>query len=120
MEFLISIALQVLALLVVVPAVTGNGVAVRRGGFFRGLLVLFCIGLTNMILWFGLTLLTVGTTLLAQWLTFGLVGLLINALAIKVVGSVLNDAFYVRSYGSAFLAAIVMVLTNCAIRYFLF
>lgn len=120
MEFLISIALQVLALLVVVPAVTGNGVAVRQGGFFRGLLVLFCIGLTNMILWFGLTLVTVGMTIVTQWLTFGLVGLLINALAIKLVGKALNDVLYVRSYGSAFLAAIVMVLTNCAIRYFLF
>lgn len=120
MEFLISLALQVLALLIVVPAVTGNGVAVRQGGLFRGLLVLFCIGLTNMILWFVLTLFTVGMTLVAQWLTFGLVGLLINALAIKIVGNTLNDTLYVRSFGSAFLAAIVMVLTNCAIRYFLF
>jgi uncharacterized membrane protein YvlD (DUF360 family) len=120
MEFLITIALQVLALLIVVPAVTSGGVAVRQGGFFRGLLVLFCIGLTNMILWFGLTLVTVGMTLVLQYLTFGLVGLLINALAFKVTASALNDVLYVRSYGSAFLAAVVMVLTNCAIRYFLF
>jgi len=120
MEFLISIALQVLALLIVVPAVTGQGVAVRKGGFFRGLLVLFCIGLTNLILWFVLTLFTVGMTLVLQYLTFGLVGLLINALAIKMTSNALDDVLYVRNFGSAFLAAVVMVLTNCAIRFFLF
>lgn len=120
MEFLISIAAQVLALLIIVPAVTSKGVAVRKGGFFRGLLVLFCIGLTNMILWFLLTLVTVGMTVVLQFLTFGLVGLLINALAIKVTSNALNDVLYVRSYGAALGAALVLVLTNCAIRYFLF
>ncbi len=120
MEFLISIALQVLVLLIVVPAVTSNGVAVREGGFFRGLLALICIGLTNMILWFGLTILTVGMTVVLQFLTFGLVGLLINALAFKVTAATLKDVLYVRSFGSAFGAALVMVIANCAIRYFLF
>ncbi len=120
MEFLISLALQVLILLVVVPAFTGGGVMVRQGGFFRGLLVLVCIGLTNSILWFALTLLTVGMTLVLQFLTFGLVGLLINALAIKCTSAALKDVLYVRGFGSAFAAALIMVLGNCAIRYFLF
>lgn len=120
MEFLISLALQVLILLIAVPACTGGGVMVRQGGFFRGLLVLICIGLTNSILWFVLTLLTVGMTLVLQLLTFGLVGLLINALAIKCTSSMLKDVLYVRGFGSAFGAALVMVIGNCAIRYFLF
>lgn len=120
MEFLISIVLQVLALLIVVPAVTGGGVAVRQGGFLRGLLTLFCIGLVNMILWFVLTLFTVGLTVVFQILTFGLVGLLINALAFKVTANALKDVLYVRSFGAAFGAALVMVLTNCLINHFLF
>lgn len=120
MEFLISIALQVLVLLIVVPAVTSNGVAVRQGGFFRGLLALICIGLTNMALWFILTIATVGLTVVFQVLTFGLVGLLINALAFQATAGMLKDVLYVRSFGSALGAALVMVLANCAIHHFLF
>jgi uncharacterized membrane protein YvlD (DUF360 family) len=120
MEFLVSLVLQVLVLLVVVPAVTANGVAVRQGGFFRGLIALVCIGLTNMILWFLLTIFTVGMTVLLQFLTFGLVGLLINALAIRATGSALKDVLYVKSFGSALGAALTMVIANCLIRYFLF
>lgn len=120
MEFLISIALQVLVLLIVVPAVTSNGVAVRQGGFVRGLMALICIGLTNMALWFILTIATVGLTVVFQFLTFGLVGLLINALAFKATAAMLNDVLYVRSFGSALGAALVMVLANCAIHHFLF
>lgn len=120
MEFLLSIVLQVLVLLIVVPACTGQGVAVRQGGFLRGLLALICIGLTNMALWFVLAIVTVGMAVVAQFLTFGLVGLLVNALAIKATGSMLKDVLYVRSFGSAFYAALVMVVANCLIRYFLF
>ena len=35
LHFILRIALMVLTLLIVVPAVTGNKVAVRQGGFFR-------------------------------------------------------------------------------------
>ena len=47
LEFILRAVLMVLALLVVVPALTGGKVAVRKGGFFRGLLALIVIGLTN-------------------------------------------------------------------------
>ncbi len=116
MDFLITVVLQVLVLLLVVPAATSGGVAVRSGGFVRGVLALLVIGLLNLSLWFAITLLTIGTALIAQAITFGLVGLLINALAIKITGALMEDAFYVRSYGSAFIAAIVMVVSNLLIQ----
>lgn len=120
MQFLITILLQVLVLLFVVPPVTSNGVAVRQGSVFRGILALLCIGLLNMALWFVLTIFTAGLAVVASWLTFGLVGLLVNALAIRVTAGLLGDVLYVRSFGSAFLAAIVMVVTNFLINTVLF
>ena len=115
MDFLITIVLQVLVLLIIVPAATGGGVAIRKGGFFRGLLALLVSGLLNLSLWFAITLLTIGMALVAQVITFGLVGLLINALAIKLTGALMEDAFHVRSYGSAFVAAIVLVVSHVLI-----
>ena len=120
MQFLISLVLQVLVQLVVVPAATGNGVAVRQGGFFRGLLALICIGLANLALWFGLTILTVGMTVLFQILSCGLVGLVINALAIQLTGAMLKDVLYVRSFGSAFFAGVIMMVCNYLIGHFVF
>ncbi len=120
MNLLLSVFLQVLVLLVVVPACTGGNVAIRHGGFFRGLLVLICISLTNIILSFGLIILTVGMTVVLQWLTFGLLGLLINALAIRITAGVLKDVLYVRNFWSALGAALVIVLANAAIHRCLF
>ncbi len=120
LEFLIRLALMVLTLLVVVPAVTGGGVAVRRGGFFRGLLSVIVIGLVNMCLWFGITLLTLGTVLPLQILTFGFVGLLINALAFRATAAVMPEVLYVKSFGTAFGASLVMTIATWAINHFLF
>lgn len=119
MDLILTIFLEVLVLLLIVPACTSGGVAVRQGGLFRGLLAILLIGLLNVSLWFAITLLTVGTALIAQVITFGLVGLLINALAIRLTGAIMGDALYVRSFGSAFVASIVMVLSNLAIQHFL-
>src|SRR4051812_16265644 len=110
LTFIIRVALMVLALLVVVPAFTGGAVAVRRGGFFQGLLSLLVIGLINSAFWFVFALATAGGAVLANVLTFGLVGILINALAFVGTGKLLPDTLYVRSFGSAFWASIVMTL----------
>lgn len=120
LEFLIRLALMVLTLLVVVPAVTGGGVAVRQGGFFRGLLSLIVIGLVNLCLWFGITLATLGAVVPLQILTFGLVGLLINALAFKATSAVMPEVLYVKSFGTAFGASLVMTIATWAINHFLF
>ena len=116
---LITLFLQVLVLLVIVPACTSGGVAVREGGLFRGFLAILCIALLNFVLWVALTFITVGFTLVAQVATFGLAGLVINALAIKATAGMMPDVLYVRSFGSAFIAALVMVVCNYLLHAYL-
>lgn len=115
MIWLIQIALLVLAWLVAVPAFTGNSVNVR-GGFFAGLLVMLLVGVGNIALWSVLTVLTVGGTIVGNHLFFGLVGLLINGLAILCTGRLFPGILYVRDYGSAFLAALVMTLASYGVH----
>jgi uncharacterized membrane protein YvlD (DUF360 family) len=114
--FLIRMALLVLALLVVVPAFTGGAVAIRQGGFFRGLLALLVIGLLNSAFWFVFALLTAGGVIVANALTFGLVGILLNALAFAGAGKLMPNTLHVRDFGSAFWASIVMTLCSYVIH----
>ncbi len=117
-QFLIRIALMVLVLLVVVPAVTGNKVAVRQGGFFRGLMSLFVIGLFNSALWFVFALVTAGGAILANMLTFGLIGLVVNALAFVGTSKLMPETLHVESFGSAFWASLWMTAASCLIHMF--
>jgi uncharacterized membrane protein YvlD (DUF360 family) len=118
LEFILEVVLLVLAMLVAVPALTGGNMRVH-GGFFSGLLVLVIAAIVNVGLWFGLTLLTVGGTIVGNWLTFGLVGLLINGLAFYFTGRLMPSTLYVRSYGSAFFAGLIMTLASWAIHTFI-
>lgn len=115
MILILQVVLLVLAWLVAVPALTGNNVSVR-GGFFAGLLVLLLVGVANIALWSVLTVLTVGGTIVGNHLFFGLVGLLINGLAILCTGRLFPGVLYVRDYGSAFFAALVMTLASYGIH----
>lgn len=115
LEFFIALALKVVVLLVVVPAVTSGNVAIRQGGFFRGLLILLSIGLLNLALWPLLAIFTLGAILVAQMATFGLVGLVVNALAFRIAGA-MSDAFYVKNFGSALGAALTMSVANIVIQ----
>ncbi len=118
LELLIRIALMVLALLIVVPAVTGNKVAIRQGGFFRGLLALLVIGLCNSALWFVFALVTAGGAILANVRTFGIVGILINALAFVGTAKLMPSTLRVEGFGSAVWASVVMTLASFAIHMF--
>lgn len=118
LTFLLKIALLVLTLLVVVPAFTGGAVAVRRGGFFRGLVSLFVVGLMNFILWLVFALATAGVALVGNFLTFGLVGVLINALAFLATARSMPEVLYVKDYGSAFWAALIMTVASGLIHMF--
>lgn len=79
LEFVVKAVLMTLSLLIVVPVVTGGGVMVRRGGIIKGLFTLFVIACLNFALWLGFAVFTVGGAVLVNWLTFGLIGILINA-----------------------------------------
>ena len=114
-ESLLTLFLQVIVLLVVVPAVTSGNVAVRKGGLLRGLMILLGIGIVNWMLWPVLAIFTLGTVYIVQIISFGLVGILVNALAFRIAGGI-STAFYVKSFGSAFVAALTMAVANVVIR----
>ena len=114
-ESILTLVLQVVTLLVVVPAVTSGTVAVRQGGFLRGALIMLCIGLVNFALWPILALFTFGTIFIVQMLSFGLVGIFVNALAFRLFGGI-STALYVKNYGSALAAAITMSVANVVIH----
>jgi len=114
LTMILHVVLMVLAMLVAVPAFTDNGVKVR-GGFLSGLFALVVVGCVNAGLWVGLTLITVGGTMVGNVLTLGLVGLLINGLAIMLTSKLMPGTLLVRSYMSAFWAALVLTLCSCAI-----
>ncbi len=110
MIWLIHVLLLLAAMLVLVPAFTGNGVRVQ-GGFFKAALLLVGISLTNSVLWTVLTGLTLFTNLLFNWLTLGLVELAVNGLAFLVVGRLFPGSLHVRNFWSAFGAALVMAVS---------
>lgn len=118
-DSLLTLVLQVLVLLIIVPAVTGGNVAIRQGGFFRGLLILVCIGIVNWMLWPILTIFTLGMVLVFQAITYGLVGIVINALAFRIAGG-MSTSFHVKSFGSALVAAITMAIANVGIHMLIF
>lgn len=117
LTLIVRMLIMVLTLLIVVPAVTGGGVAVRRGGLFRGLLSLFVIGLFNCCLWLCFGLFTLGGAVIADVLLFGLVGLCINALAFKLANWVMPEVLYVRGFGSAFWASTVLTVAAYLIQH---
>lgn len=115
--FIIRTILMVLSLLIIVPAVTGGSVAVRKGGILRGLLVYFILALVNSGLWLGFGILTAGGVVLANFLLLGLVGLCINALAFVVTGWLMPRTLQVESFGSGFLAALTMTFMSFVINW---
>ncbi len=113
LTMILHAVLMVVAMLVFVPGFTADRVKVR-GGFLAGLCALVVIGFVNAGLWVGLTLITVGGTLIGNIITLGLVGLLINGLAILFTSKLMPRTLFVRDYMSAFWAALVMALASCA------
>lgn len=116
LHFFLRIFLMVLALLIVVPAATGGAVAVRRGGLLWGLVALTVQALVNSALWYLFAVLTAGGVIVANFVLFGLVGLLINGLAFVLAGKLMPRHLHVESFGSAVWASLVMTVMSYAIH----
>lgn len=110
--FFLQLFLTLLVLLVAVPLATGGNVAVRRGGLIRGLLTLLGVAVLNRILWVGFALVTVGSTVLLNWALFGLIGVLVHALALKLFSRLFPDVLRVESYGSACWASVIIMVAG--------
>lgn len=114
---LVRLVLMVLVLLVIVPAATDGGVRVRNAGFFRALFTLLLVGLLNTGLWMLVGLSTLGVAILANVLLFGLIGLLINGTAFVLASEILPEVLYVRSFGSACWASLIMTVASMVINH---
>lgn len=119
LDALLRLFLMLVAMLVLVPAFTGGGVQVRSGGIFRGLCAMILICIVNWFIWVGFTALSLGLVIPLHFLTLGIVGLLFNALAFWATGKLFDGILYVRSFGSAFIAALVMTLASAVISHIL-
>lgn len=104
---LISWLLSAISLLIVAYIVPG--IEVR--GLAAALIAPIVIGLANVTLGFVLKILTLPLTLF----TFGIFLLVINALMLELA-AFLVPGFFVASFGSAFIGAIVMSVVGLVLR----
>ena len=98
----------VASFIVFAPIVSGNGVYVRHERWIHGFLAVLAIGIVNAGLWYLLSFATLGLVLAAQVVTFGIVGWFVNGWAVYLFGRAFPRVLYVRSYWSAFWAAMVL------------
>jgi uncharacterized membrane protein YvlD (DUF360 family) len=115
LTLILHVALLLIALLYVVPVVTDSGVAIRRNSAVRGFLALVVIALANKIFWHVLTLSGVGPSIPVELFSLGVVAWLVNAVGIFITGRIMPGVLYVRSFGSAMGASLILVLAGWAI-----
>lgn len=118
MIWLLQTLLILVAMLWLVPVLTDNRVRVQ-GGLVKGALVLCGVAVFDVVLWSGLTVITLFADVLLNWLTLGFVGLLVQGLAYLIVGRLFPSALHVRNYGSAFAAALIMTIAGWGITHFI-
>ena len=104
---LIHWLLSALALIIVARIVPGFVIT----GFGAALLAAVVIGLVNSTLGLFLKIVTIPFTIL----TLGLFWFVINALMLELASAIV-PGFFVRSFGAAFLGAIVLSLVNMLLK----
>ncbi len=107
MRLLLHWILSALALLIVAHIVPGFVLA----GFIAALIAAVVIGLINATLGLILKVVTFPLTIL----TLGIFWLVINALMLELA-SVIVPGFHIRSFGAAFIGAIVLAIVNMIFR----
>jgi putative membrane protein len=108
LRLIVHWVLAALALMIVAHVVPGISVS----GFGNALLAALVIGFVNATLGAFLKFITLPLTLL----TLGIFWFVINALMLELA-SVLVQGFYVRSFGAAFIGAVLLSLVNLLLRW---
>jgi len=111
----IHVLLMLAAMLYLVPAATNSGVAIRQNSVLRGVLALVVIALMNKIFWHLLGVLGVGLSVPTVLVTAGIVGWLLNSLAIFTTGRLMPGVLYVRDFTMAMGASLILTLVGWAI-----
>jgi hypothetical protein len=110
MHLAAAMFLLVPTMLFVVPTLTRGKVTVPDGSLIRGSLAVVLILLVEAILWSGLVATVEGAELLTNHVTFGLVGLVFNVLALLALGHLAPSVLYVKNLAWAVAAAAVITL----------
>lgn len=119
LHLLLHTALLALGLLYIVPALTDGGVAVRRSSFLRGMLGVLVIALGNKVLWHMLVSMGIMAMPLASILTLAVVGWLVNACVIWLIGRIMPGVLYVRSFPASLGGALGFMLFGALVAYLL-
>jgi len=108
MRLLLNWVLSALAVWIVAQVV--HGISVQ--GAVAALIAALVIGFINATLGALLKIITFPLTLL----TLGLFWFVINALMLELASALLSPGFHVRSFGAAFIGAIVLSLVNLMLK----
>lgn len=106
--FLLKILIPSLVLILLVPRLTRQGVAIREGNIMGGILVMLFVALSNCVVWSSAAFLTLGSILLVNILTFGLVGVLITAASLCLAERAMPDTLQVTSFSAALWAGLIL------------
>jgi len=112
MRLLSNWILSALAVWIIAQVVPG--IYVR--GVFAALIAALVIGFINSTIGILLKILTFPLTLI----TLGLFWLVINALMLELASALLSPGFQVRSFGAAFVGAIVLSLVNMLLKWLVY
>ena len=108
MRLLLNWILSALAVWIV--AQLGIGISVR--GAVAALIAALVIGFINATIGFVLKVVTFPLTLI----TLGIFWFVINALMLELASALLSPGFHVRSFGAAFIGAIILSLVNMLLK----
>lgn len=109
MRMILNWVLSALAVWIVSRVVPGIYVS----GLVAALIAALAIGFINATIGLVLKILTFPLTLV----TLGLFWLVINALMLELASALLSPNFQVRSFGAAFIGAIVLSLVNMVLKW---
>lgn len=82
------------------------------GGWLNSIIVVVAFVIINTILRFILIIMTLGIGIVFYYLSLGLIGLIINAWVILIIGDWFPETLSVPGFWYAFLGGILLVLAN--------
>ncbi len=109
-RFVLLLLLQALVVFYVFPAIDSDFRV--RGEFGNAVLVVLIFAVLNSIFRWLLVILTLGIGYLAYYLTFGLLGLFINAAVLICIDVFFQDLLTVPSYWMAFAGGFLLALVG--------
>ncbi|WP_017851865.1 phage holin family protein [Leptospira interrogans serovar Szwajizak] len=109
-HFLFSLILMSLVVEFVFPLIHPDFHVV--GGWLNSLIVVVAFVILNAILRFILIVMTLGIGIVFYYLSLGLIGLIINAWVVLIIGDWFPETLSVPGFWSAFLGGILLVLAN--------